>query len=167
MTIDRLKRIQSAPGRPIDNQGNWENVADLGGGITGFPIGYKEIIESYGTFAFGDFIWVLNPFTDNPNIQLANQMRVRRDALTSLKQEFSEAIPYRIENLVPWFITDNGDVGYWVAAGDCDTWRTAVNATRDAEWFKASSNSVEFLCDVLTKTITVPFFPEDFPLITA
>ena len=167
MDMNRLKQVQPPPLDPIDNQGDWENVSDLGDGLVGFPTDYKKLIERYGTFGFGDFIWVLNPFAKNPNIELANQMRVQRDALATLARDYGESIPHPIGSLVPWFITDNGDVGYWIATGDCETWRTVVNAAREPQWFDAHGTSVRFLCDVMSRTITVPFFPEDFPQITA
>jgi hypothetical protein len=46
--------------------------------------------------------------SQNLNLNLARQMQVRRDALAAL----SEAAP-NSQDLVPWAVTDNGEVCYW------------------------------------------------------
>ena len=164
MSVRRLNELQPASDAVSENEGRWETATSSIRGVPDFPKDYKELIEEYGSACFGKFIWILNPFSVNTNIRLDSQTRICRDALRTLVDDFGEQMPYAIDTLVPWFVTDNGDVGYWIVEGACENWKTAVNESSGERWFETDTSTVDFLCDLLAGTVKLPFFPADFPM---
>lgn len=44
------------------------------------PLDYKKFINKYGTGSINDFIWILNPFSENENLNLIKKGHVIREA---------------------------------------------------------------------------------------
>lgn len=38
------------------------------------PLDYKKFINKYGTGSINDFIWILNPFSENENLNLIKKV---------------------------------------------------------------------------------------------
>lgn len=132
------------------------------------PTDYKQLVEAYGQGAFDGFLWVLQPSEVNRNLDLIRQRDVRLTALRTL-QASGEEVPFVVESgdeeVVPWAITDNGDVCYWVTSTstDPDGWVVAVNEARGARWQTFDLSTSEFLLAVLAGNLRVEVFPDDFP----
>jgi hypothetical protein len=121
------------------------------------PADYEQLAREYGPGCFDEFVWLLAPGAQNPNLDLDRQANVRLDALSTL----GEDLPY--EPLLPFAFTDNGDVVYWHTRGDPDDWTVVVNESRGPEWHAFDGNATEFLVATLSGRERVPMFPEDFP----
>ncbi|MBA0045352.1 SMI1/KNR4 family protein [Mycobacteroides sp. LB1] len=148
---------------------DWEAIdADLGF-VT--PLDYREIVETYGSGKFDDFLMVLMPQDSNIHLDLGSQISGWRDALRmSLDSERllgvpPAVVPYPIESLTACAYTDNGDVIYWLTSESADPneWPVVIQATRDDEWDKFDGSLLEFLDSVFSQTYFCPIFPDDFP----
>ena len=167
MSIQELLRLLPAPEFPEEStsRSNWSVVeADL---QCRLPSDYKELVEIYGSGCFDGFLWVLNPFSGNPNIELRSQVSTRLNALRSLKMDFGEEIPFplypQVGGLIPWAFTDNGDVLYWITGESVADWPVAVNAGRESDWRQYELSSSGFLVALFDRQLRVDIFPEDFP----
>ncbi len=154
------------PTRALTEQLDWTNIEhQLGHRL---PQDYKRIVEAYGPGAFDGFIWVLQPSGANQNLDLRRQRDVQLAGLREL-QAGGEEVPFGLEigneELVPWAITDNGDVCYWVRSSsqDPDDWIVTVNEARGPRWTTFALSASEFLVVVLSGNLTVDLFPHDFP----
>lgn len=153
-------RLVSPPPPPVGPPVDWKEVeADLG---FQFPADYRALVTAYGPGVFDDFLWVLHPTTNNPNLQLATQLSVRRQALAASRAS-GDPHPTR---LIPWAFTDNGDVCYWRTPSTLDKvddWLITVNESRWTSWAEFDMTSVEWLVAVLTGRLRLTVFPNDFP----
>ena len=145
--LDALKALAPPPAGP----------APPGEAARALPADYAELARAYGPGSFDEFIWLLVPGAENPNLDLDRQTHVRLDALSAL----GEDLPY--EPLLPFAFTDNGDVVYWHAKGEPDDWTVVVNESRGPEWHAFDGTATEFLLAALTGRERVPMFPADFP----
>jgi hypothetical protein len=176
MVLPALQRLvsivpppQSAGSGPVD----WDRVEN--GMRTALPADYKEMIETYGRGSFDGFLWVLQPSDPNKNLDLESR---RVEAMWSLRilqsdpstQAYGggESVPYRVEEgaeeIIPWAVTDNGDICYWVARWESpDEWTVAVNEGGAPEWESFDGSATQFLLEVFSGTFSSEIFPEDFP----
>ena len=146
----------------------WLEVEAAAG--TPLPPDYRAFVEAYGPGAVDGFLWVLHPATANAHLSLQEAIGGRHSQLWALRtlREGGEEIPYPIYpepgGLLPWGITDNGDVCYWhTASADPAAWTVAANESRGPEWDDFRGTMVEFLVGVLSGRHRCPVFPEDFP----
>lgn len=132
------------------------------------PADYKLLVETYGPGAFDGFIWVLHP-SDNHNLDLYRQRDSQLDALRTLATSGIEEISFSIDPadsvLVPWAITDNGDVCYWVTVpiDDPDNWTVAINESRGPDWAIFEGSASQCLTGLLSQSLRLGIFPDDFP----
>jgi len=132
------------------------------------PLDYKRMVEVYGPGVFDGFIWVLQPSGTNENLDLRRQRDAQLAGLRELRAS-GEEVPFGLEvgneELVPWAITDNGDVVYWVRSvpDDPDAWVVTVNEARGPQWITFDLSASEFLVAVLSGRVAVATFPDDFP----
>lgn len=151
------------PAKPSEiPDGGWQSVqARLG---IEFPADYKEFIARYGTGAIDSFLWVLSPFATNRHLNLFDEGRAKLEALSELRYE---SIPYPLfpdaGGILPWGVTDNGDVLYWLCNGPPSDWVIVVNESRGPRWREFKLSTSEFLAAVVTRELVVDVFPEDFP----
>jgi hypothetical protein len=146
-------KVMSPPAVPVLASVDWQEVQARVG--VSLPSDYKSFIETYGVGLIERFMFVLHPTCANPHMSLEVQMRVRLDAL----REMRRAQPV---TLIPWLITDNGDVGYWLVDGEPDDWSVVVHDSAIAvdEHFALSMS--EFLYGVLTRQLVSSALPDDF-----
>ncbi|HEU0131006.1 MAG TPA: hypothetical protein VFQ85_08455 [Mycobacteriales bacterium] len=128
------------------------------------PADYRALVDTYGPGTFDEFLWVLQPSAANPNLDLERQRTVRIDALREVAAS-GEPVPYPVDTLLPWAVTDNGDVCYWLTSGTADagTWPVVVNGARGPEWVSFTGSATAFLAAVLAGELVVAVFPDDFP----
>lgn len=163
--LDRLKEL-SPPPPSGGAQPDWQAAEEAVG--SALPTDYKQLVKAYGPGSFDDFIWILQPMHDNRHLDLVHQRDIQLDALRTLRAG-GEEIPFDVdageEELLPWAITDNGDVVYWLRrpGQSPDEWPVAINAARDPRWEQYDGSATEFLADVLSKKRRLSVFPEDVP----
>ena len=166
MAIEDLINIMQPPAAPIEARGAaWASVeSDIG---TALPADYKAFIEKYGSGRINAFVWIFNPLSNRPGINLVSQMSVQLNALKTLAQDFGEQCPYALfpENggLLPLGVTDNGDVIHWLTKGEPADWRIVVNEGRGQRYEEFDSNLTSFLRRILTRDTRCSLLPPNFP----
>lgn len=97
------------------------------------PADYRGFIESYGTGSIDDFLWVLNPSSVNDDLELVSRGQATLDAMTVLRRagHLREDLKLFPEpgGLLPWGVTENGDVLCWRVRGAPARWRTTVQSS--------------------------------------
>lgn len=155
------------PVNPADlpNEGGWHSVERRL--CFKLPEDYKEFVACYGTGAIEGFLWVLNPFAQNENLNLISQSAARLDAQRQFSAETGLAVPYPLHpdarGLFPWGVTDNGDVLYWVfddCSIDC---AIVVCDGRASRWREYKLSTCQFLAALVARDLVIDVFPEDFP----
>ena len=125
------------------------------------PADYVELARRYGPGCFGEFLWLLVPGAGNRNLEMLTQTGHQRGALLYLRNEGEEP-PYEPADLIPWAITDNGDVAYFLTSGD--PWTVVINESRGPDWYAFDGGVTEFLVAWLSGRERVSVFPDDSPL---
>jgi len=167
VSIAVLKRLVVPPSSPLEVPLSppWDNLEQTIG--TPLPNDFKACVETFGSGSFDNFLWVLNPFSANPHLRLADQIKRTLGALRELKSDDPEELPYSLfpedEGLLPWGMTDNGDGLYWHTGGDTSRWTVVVNAARDPECEEFPLGLTDFLVQILSKKVRSDIFPGDFP----
>lgn len=159
-----LTLLVPPPAMPREAEGEWLNAEQE---LSALPSDYKELIRVYGTGCFDDFIWVLNPFSEQKHLNLLEQVRLARRAYESLRDEFHEPQPFQFfpekAGLLPFAITDNGDYLNWRTEGMPDQWCVVVSAGREPEYEVFDCSASKFLEGVLSGSLACKIFPADFP----
>jgi hypothetical protein len=134
----------------------------------GLPADYKQLVDLYGSGAIGDFIWILEPGSPNEHLDLLRQTTRQLEALRQLRSQ-GEPISYDIDSpdghLIPWAITDNGDVCYWRRnpSDPPERWTVVVNEGRGPLWERFDGSATDFLVEIFSLRLRSHIFPEDFP----
>lgn len=119
--IEALTRIVPPPLKPFRAfSGPWGPVeAYLG---TALPQDYKDFVRIYGSGLLLDLLTVHVPGIKNPHVNLAVQVR---EAPRYFMPD--EELPYRLwprlDGLIKFGGTDNGDHLYWLPRGPPDDWK--------------------------------------------
>jgi hypothetical protein len=149
------------PGRPE----GWSEVERRLG--TALPSDYKAFVEHYGSGSICDFVVVLNPFASNRNIDLIERGKRQRSALEELKAEFPDSYPHPVYpapgGLLPFAITDNGDVFHWKTEGAPEAWTIVVYEGRGTEFREFPGSMTDFLTGLLSKSLVLDVLPAGFP----
>ena len=167
LSIKQLCIIMPPPTSPenIGDNNLWDSVEKRIGIV--LPDDYKEFISIYGTGYIGDFIRVFNPFCEYPSLNLEKQINDQLGALRQIKDDFGESeSPYPLfpesNGLLPWGITDNGDVLYWLTRGSSDQWHSVVNESRGPYFEEFQDSMVTFLIKLIQGEIQSDIIPRDF-----
>lgn len=162
-----LKDLLSPPNRPREI--GWDNAfveTELQLNCR-LPEAYKWFVRSYGTGILDEFIWVLSPFASTDALNLRKNLRSRSEWYLKLHEKHPREYPYQVfpkpEGLIPWAVTENGDVFWWKTVGDPESWGTVIYPARGPDCEEHSVNCAQLLYDLLTRSRKVHFFPEDFP----
>ena len=115
---------------------DWLNVEkNLG---LSLPEEFKTLIEIYGDFHWGHFLYLLNPFSGNEYLNLFKQLEMTLGAERETRAEFPEFYPLPLypeaNGLLPLFITDNGDVGFWITYPQPEKWSILLKDARGPEF---------------------------------
>ena len=115
---------------------DWLNVEKKLG--LNFPDEYKTIIEIYGDFHWATFLHLLNPFSSNKYLNLLTQLEMTLEAERQTRADFPEFYPLALypeaNGLLPLFITDNGDVGFWITYLQPEKWSILLKDARGPEF---------------------------------
>ncbi|MDP9481956.1 MAG: SMI1/KNR4 family protein, partial [Chloroflexota bacterium] len=161
-----LRRVMPPPTEPrnLPPPDGWPEIErELG---LRLPADYQAFVEVYGSGSVGAFLNVLTPFSDNPNLRLADaaasQLEVYRQIREFERLQF--ALHPEPGGLFPWGFTDNGDVMFWIMDSPADPshWSIAVSEVRGPGWFTHPGPFVRFLQEWLVGATEVPFI--DGPL---
>jgi hypothetical protein len=143
--------------------------SDLGSEQAGqwLPDDVSALVQTYGAGSFDDFLWLLQPSSVNPNLDITYQTVQARDALEVLAEtetlEFLSRHNVPVGDLVVWAVSDNGDICYWYARDHGETYAVLVNEARGPAWFHYEGSVTTFLHRLLIREIACPIFPDDFP----
>lgn len=114
-----------------------------------FPADYKTIIETYGDFYWADFLHVLNPFSENKYLNFFSRSEMILSADRTTREKFPAHYPINLfpepNGLLPVFITDNGDTGYWLTNAAPDRWAILIKDARSPEFEVHFINITAFL----------------------
>lgn len=167
MSLDDLTQVVTAPERPAAESEPmaWDEVEARLGSL--LPSDYKAYIETFGLGYLDEFLCVFSPFTDNKNLNLFEQLKVRLDALRELKAAYGNEVQYPLfpeeGGLLPWGASDNGDVLFWMTQGQPSEWRVVLNAGRDARCEEYVGEMTTVLAQLLSGAVQSQIFPPDFP----
>jgi hypothetical protein len=167
MEFENLTNILPPPVE-IFNSGTekeWKYFEDRLG--TSLPIDYKEFVNSYGSGAIDNFLWVLNPFIQNENLNLFLKTKVICEAYVQSKRKFPHEFLYdvypEVGGLLPWALTDNGDVLYWITKGEHESWQIVVFESRSTLCTSYNKSMTEFIYEIVSHNLKCTIFPDDFP----
>ena len=165
MIFDELTSVLPRPTNPVETASTerWGEIVDAIG--FALPVDYTRFIESYGSGSINRFIHVFNPFSANLHINLLQQLTRVLASLRALKEEFPEEIPfpllYEPGGLMPWALTDNGDIFCWRTQGVSGQWSTVVvERSSGCPEFKMPMS--RFLGQALRGTLDASVFPRSF-----
>jgi len=126
------------------------------------PPDFMQLAIQWGPGRFGGFLWLLVPGAENQDLALEVHANRQLRALREVEAA-GEPMPYEIDRLLPWALSDNGDVAYWRVTGEPAGWAVVVNESRGPEWHEFPGGASEFLLAWLTGHERVPVFPDDVP----
>lgn len=162
-SIAYLTSVMPPPDHPIDpgDPSLWPAVeAQLG---TPLPEDYKLYINTYGVGSIADFIWIIDPFTDNRSINLDNIQAVLKGERILREKQPRAGSPYPIYpepgGILPWGHTENGDQLFWKTGRDPSAWPIVVNETRSPYYHGYFCSLTLFLSKILTGDLRVETFP--------
>jgi hypothetical protein len=163
MKFEEFCQIIQPPETPVENgeTEEWGRVEKAIG--TRLPNDYKNYINVFGTGCLANFLWVFNPFTRNTNLNLLNQVTVQLNAITTLEEEFGEKSPYQVYptpgGLLPWGITDNGDVLFWLTNDEPDYWNVVICSARGREYEEFEATIIDFLHRLIFEAVSSEIIP--------
>lgn len=166
MSIEKLKEILKPPNDPVDTPkaGDWLKIESILGKL---PEDYMRFVESFGTGSVDGFVWIFNPVSSNQNLNLLDQIHIKISALSDSVEMFGEVVPYPLfpkpGGLMPFGVTDNGDVLFWQVNSNPPDWKVIVNAARESKWKKYDVGMTDLLAGLLSRQIICEVFPGDFP----
>ncbi|WP_041741179.1 SMI1/KNR4 family protein [Collimonas fungivorans] len=166
MTIKELTAMLQPPEFPIEAPppGGWLEVERRL--KTALPQDYKDYVEIFGSGTVSNFLWILNPFSANPNLNLEQQLKTQTDVLKDLRN-YGEDVPYRCfpqaGGIFPFALSDNGDVLHWLTNGLPAERTVVVNEARGPEWQHFDLSMADFVTGVLAKKFSCQIFPSNFP----
>ncbi len=168
--IEEIQGVVQPPEFPI-NSGSLGWFTDIETELSlELPLDYKELTVTYGEGTWQGFWYLLNPFTDNPYLNLLTQASREgdsgKDALSAERnlRKTEDAYPHRIwpepGGIFPWGITDNGGRFFWLTSGNPDSWPTVYYPSRDPEFTRYELSTSEIVFGALTSKL--PIFAEEF-----
>jgi hypothetical protein len=113
-----------------------------------------------------DFLLPFNPFATNKYRDLVWQMAAQLSALREVKAEHgTNGCPYPLHfepnGLLPWGVTDNGDVLFWLTVDHPDQWTVVVNESRGPTYEHFPGSMTVFLQAFLARSLETEIFPDD------
>lgn len=161
--VEGLCRLLTAPAHPF---GAVKGMSASAKNLDRLPADYLELVARFGSGCIDEFLWLLSPFSTNPHLNVFVQERQLGDALHRLRYEFGVETPFlagiSAGRLIPWAVSDNGDVVYW-HLGSHDSAAVVVQDSDCADWQEFQCSCSEFLMNVLTGLVEVRAFPAEFP----
>ena len=166
MSLVALEKIMKRPSVAQDapRPDRWEIVEEQLG--TRLPDDYKRFLEAFGISTINGFLVVLAPLSSSQHVDLLKCGRIELEAYETSKREFPKY--YRDEvyptpcGILPFAITENGEVLYWRTVGNPEQWTVTVYESRGPKKFDFNGGVTEFLVAVLTGEIECDVLPRGF-----
>lgn len=165
MSITNLVDLVPPPPQPreLGAANEWSKVeAQLG---TSLPADYKDLIATYGTGQFNEYLTVFNPFAANEHRNLLALKEKILSAYRTSQNMFPDEYPLptfpTAGGLLPWARSDNGDTFYWITGEEPDTWPVYVIKTNSAQ-YRYDLNSITFLLQLLSNSLSPALYDEDW-----
>jgi hypothetical protein len=165
MFFEKLTKILPLPEIPVEKP-DAEDWVRLDTEFCKLPPDFKEFISSFGTGQVDNFLWILNPFSQNKFLNPLSQLELIRESFHIAEKDFGEKTPALFPNpegLLPFGITDNGDTIFFKTIGPSSEWSIVVTSPRDPEKDEFLCGFTEWLTGILTRKLKSCCFPEDFP----
>jgi hypothetical protein len=161
MCAAELSQILVPPSAPIElpSSHDWLAVDRAGYSV---PAEYKQFVSQYGSGGIDGFIWVFNPGSPNPCLNLVAQIERQLDNLRGAQIPGLALYPHQ-GGLLPFAVTENGDILGWRTRGSPDSWGVTVVDSRAPERVNFKERFFEFIAGVLTREVKCSIFPDDFP----
>lgn len=123
------------------------------------PSDYKRLCDELPPGSFNDFLFLLHPIGCVGASLLGRAARLIE--IVEMLMEDEEECPGEPGRIFPCLVTDNGDVGYWIAdSDDPDGWTIAINKNRSPVWESTGLPLSVFLYQFIIGESDV--FPESF-----
>jgi hypothetical protein len=166
--LEALVRILDLPDRVADRPGADDWLAAEGAVGRPLPPDFKAFLHRYGSGRIDGFLHVLNPVASREPVRLVPAMERLLGGLRALRSDAPEEVPYSLHpesgGLLPWAVSDNGDVFFWsTEATDPAAWSIVVSAAGGPGWATHPGPMVRFLAELLTRAYRVPFLPSTWP----
>ena len=162
--INKLISLLPPPSPRAFNKAAWANLETEEN--LRLPNDFKEFISIYGCGAIDDFVWVLDPFSENSDLNY-EKSKCFVGAYAVMRQEFLSDYPrpdYPAEgSFLPWAVTDNGETFVWLVDGEPDSWKVAIHSSDQGEEEIYNCGCVEFLLRLLGRDISSKVLPGQFP----
>jgi len=134
MSDRRLADLLAIPRGAAARDPRWAAVeGELG---LRLPGSYKALVERFGASSWLDFLHVLSPFDERLELRCRSEAALEADR--ALRRQFPSHYPLPLYpepgGLLPWAVSDNGDVLYFITAGPPDEWPTLVKGARAPEF---------------------------------
>ncbi len=169
--FEALQSPLPAPSAPVDtgSPDAWRALEERVG--TEFPGDYKEFTRVYGSGALElgaakpyEYVWLLSPFSDNPNLALASQIKPMCDAYAVMKDAFPEDYPREIYpsegGILPWALDESRLFFYWLTKGGTTDWTILLEYEgRECVY---SQSTTEFLYRAIRGELHCDFLRDDF-----
>lgn len=165
MMLGDLSRVLAPPRRP--SRTKYDRALIEGAVGACLPDDYFEFVDAYGAGCVDDFLWVLVPACSNPHLDLWTQSRRQAEVLDEVRRQPDSDVPWepfpRPGGLLPWGISDNGDVCFWQTTGLARDWQVVVCDGRMFDWRKYNLSMSDFLHGVFSASLRCDVFPDDVP----
>jgi SMI1-KNR4 cell-wall len=171
VTLQRLRQVAAPPPAPsgTGTPEEWA-AAERALGLE-LPGDYKELVRTYGSGKFANFIFVYTPFTSNPYSNLLEQRGLNLAAYKTMRAQAPRTAPYPAYpepgGVLPRAHTENGDVLYWLTEGPPDQWPIIVIETRHGSLQQYDLTTTEFLAQALEGRLGPDIFPSAQELVGA
>ncbi|WP_233237906.1 hypothetical protein [Bordetella sp. LUAb4] len=160
--LNELIRMLPPPSRKPRNSDAWVRYEAESGQI--FPSDFKAFISAYGSGVIDDFIYVLDPFSPNPNLNF-EKAESFQSAYLVMKQLFPEDYPRpaypETGSFLPWAVTDNGDSFIWLVDGDPAGWKVALHSKDQGDEEIYMLGCVDFLAGLLRGEVSSAILPSE------
>lgn len=164
MTIEALCEKMIPPKQPLEcgSEEEWHKIEKQLG--TALPSDYKEYIRTFGTGKIGAFLLPFNPFAKNKYLNLVGQRKETLDALREFYDEAGYAFPLFPDpnGLLPWGVTDNGDLLFWQTRGEPDAWTVVVDESRGGSNEQYDETMTSFLAKLIAGELVSKIIPKKF-----
>lgn len=162
MGIENIEELMPAPISPKETQGHdWEGFSkEMSSDV---PALYKDFLSVYGTGVIGGFLWVINPFSSNSNLNI-EKIKYFHEAYGVMKELFPEDYPRDVcGDFITWAVTDNGDSFFWlVDDGLPDAWEVGIYSKDQGEEELTGMATLEFFIALLEKRVSSSILCSDF-----
>lgn len=163
MSVEKLKEVLPSPVIALDSM-NWERVEKRYSIV--LPADFKLFIKNYGTGCIDDFLWVLNPFSENENINfetseyLIESYKVMQE---EFPRDYIRPLYPKTGSFFPWAITDNGDSFGWIIDGEPNEWKVVIFSQDQGEEEVYNMSATELLYKLLITNVRSSLLPAEFP----